>query len=181
MWILSLFEFPARVYLPTQLFISQLRNIYCLALGPDSSGMVLPFIAQLMEQGGCGLVMPHTSLYWQNALAFVSHLTGNVCLPAVVVVTFEWWCAVVGFVPRLQFLFLLQAGRVLWAGMPFLALGAKAFSKARQALSVIMSKEFSVESIPLWHNALFVDESHYTYFSPALVRQGVLYATQVLR
>ena len=68
-----------------------------------------------------------------------------------------------------------------WAGMPFLALKAKAFSKARQGVPVIMSEEFWVESMPLWHNALFVDESHYTYFSPALVRQGVLYASQVLQ
>ena len=106
-WILSLFEFPARVYLPTQLVISQLRNICCLALGLDSWGMLLPFIAQPLDQGGYGLVMPHTYLYWQNALAFVSHLTGNVCLPPIVVAPLEQWCAVVGFVPRLQFLFLL--------------------------------------------------------------------------
>ena len=38
-----------------------------------------------------------------------------------------------------------------------------------------------MESMPLWHTALFVDESHYTYFSPALVRQGVLYASRVLQ
>ena len=37
-----------------------------------------------------------------------------------------------------------------------------------------------MESMPLWHNALFVEESHYTYFSPALVCQGVLYASEVL-
>ena len=88
-WILSLFEFPARVYLPTRVVISQLRNIYCLALGVDSWGMVLLFIAQPLDQGGYGLVMPHTYLSWQNALAFVSHLTGNVCLPPIVVAPFE--------------------------------------------------------------------------------------------
>ena len=43
-WIPSLFEFPARVYLPSKLVISQLPNIYCLALGLDSWGIVLPFI-----------------------------------------------------------------------------------------------------------------------------------------
>ena len=52
----------------------------------------------------------------------------------------------------------------------FLALKTKAFSKARQGLPVIMLEEFSVESMPLWHIALFVDESHYTYLSPTLVR-----------
>ena len=42
--ILCLVDFPARVYLPTQMVISQLRNIHCLALGLDSWGMVLPFL-----------------------------------------------------------------------------------------------------------------------------------------
>ena len=68
-----------------------------------------------------------------------------------------------------------------WVGMPFLGLNAKAFSKAQQGLPVIMSEEFLADSMPLWHNALFVDESHYTYFSAALVCQGVLYASQVLQ
>ena len=46
-WMLFLFEFSARVYLPSKLVISQLRDIYCLASGLDSWGVVLPFIAQL--------------------------------------------------------------------------------------------------------------------------------------
>ena len=47
-----------------------------------------------------------------------------------------------------------------WAGLRFLALTAKAFSKVKQGLGVIMSEEVSVECMPLSPNALFVDESH---------------------
>ena len=98
-WILSLFDSAARVYLPTQLVISHLRNTYCLALCLDRLWMVPLFMAQPLDQGGYGLVMLHTYVYWQNALAFVSHLTGNVCLPPIVITPFQQWCAVVGFVP----------------------------------------------------------------------------------
>ena len=100
------------------------------------------------DQGGYGLVMPHTYLYWQNALAFVSYVTGHSLLLAVVARPFERWCVAVGFVPQAQYLFLLQLGRVRWAHMPYLALKAKSFSKARQGLPVIMPEDFSVDSMP---------------------------------
>ena len=131
--------------------------------------MVLPFVAQPEDQGGYGLVMPHTYLYWQNALAFVSYVRGHSLLPAVVARPFERWCVAVGFVPK--YLFLLQLGRVRWAHMPYLAVKAKSFSKARQGLPVIMPEDFSVDSVPAWHNALFVDEHGYSYFSPSFAGQ----------
>ena len=73
-----------------------------------------------------------------------------------------------GFVPQAQYLFMLQLGRVRWAHMPYLASKAKSFSKAREALPVIMPEDFSVDSTPAWHNALFLDDHGYSYFSPWL-------------
>ena len=57
--------------------------------------------------------------------------------------------------------------------MPYLALKAKSYSKARRGLLVIMPEDFRVDSMPAWHNALFVDDHGYSYFSPSLVRGGI--------
>ena len=124
--------------------------------------------------------MPHTYLYWQNAVAFVSYVTLFVSLlPAVVVRPFERCCVAVGFVPHAQYLLLLQLVRVPWAHMPYLALKAKSFSKARQGLPLIMPEDFSVDSMAAWHNALFVDNHGYSYFSPSLVRRGISRFSQI--
>ena len=86
--------------------------------------------------------MPHAYLHWHNALAFVTYVTGQSLLPALVARPFERWCVAVVFVPQAQYRFLLQLGRVRRAHMPYLALKAKSFSKPRQGLPVIMPEDF---------------------------------------
>ena len=143
--------------------------------------MVLPFIAQSEDQEGYGLVLPHTYLYWQNAVAFVSYVIGESLLPAVVARPFERWCVAVGFVPQAQCLFLLHLGRVRWAPTLYFAPKPKSFSQAPQGLPVIMPEDFSVDSMPAWHNALFVDDHGFSYFSPLLVRRGISRFSHILQ
>ena len=127
-WIVPPLTFTARAYQPSDLVISQLRNIYWVGLKLTSWSVTLRILSQPPVKGGYNLLQPGAYLHWQFAHMFVSFIRQPHKLSADIVQPMTNWSKRIGLVLHPGFLPLLQIGITEWKHVPYLGLSGKSFS-----------------------------------------------------
>ena len=178
LWITPLLLYPASVVPPDQHVLSAVNNIYLAALGLNSWGLTVKIMAQPRERGGLGLVPPKVLLQWQHGQAFVKFFRRPHIFLNIISRAYHAWADPLGICISLVNFHLFQLATVRLTGIPFIGTSALSFSRARKG-SVFDIPPNLPAAVPLWHNVLFRNRAGGTYYSPDLVRKGVLSSAQM--
>ena len=180
LWILPVIGYPAKVVFPTPQVVSTLKSIYNVALGLNSWGLTHKILSLPETEGGVSLATPESFLRWQHATPFVRSVVHPTSFPQPILSDFRAFSARHGILITAEFLPFFQMGsNVIWKSMPYLAWSARSFSLARQHIPFSLDEPLPYD-LPLWHNAIFRNQQNLTYFSPALIRGGVLTVGQLM-
>ena len=101
-------------------------------------------------------------------------MANNDSFPVLVSDHFQSWACKYGVCLPAHAIPFLQLGPIPYNTMGYLARSRKAASQAWRFLCEGLSTCTPVESLPLWHSAMFQKGSHLTYYCPALIRTGIL-------
>ena len=88
------------------------------------------------------------------------------------------WATPLGICTGLVNFHLFQLATVKLCGLPFIGMSALSFSRAHRG-AVFETPPNIPLAVPLWHNVLFRNRDGNTYYSPELVRNGVLTTAQI--
>ena len=88
------------------------------------------------------------------------------------------WATPLGICTSLVNFHLFQLATVKLCGLPFIGMSALSFSRAHRG-AVFETPPNIPLAVPLWHNVLFRNRDGNTYYSPELVRNGVLTTAQI--
>ena len=173
-WILPTVLLTARAYFPSDITIKALKGVFNTALGVDSWGVTLDQIAQLPELGGYQLPTPKVWLHAQFGTAFHAFLKDPNVFPASLVTRFTNWCHTFGVQLHAWALPYLQLGPIPYKTFDYLSFSVKSFSIARRYVLDGLADQSAIGQLPLWHSAVFKNESHLTYYSPKLISMSIL-------
>ena len=122
---------------------------------------------------------PRTYLLWQHASAFVSYVLVPDRFRGAVGYHFRRWASDHGVAVTSEHLPWFQLAVVPMASAPFLASSARAFSLLRQGFPPALPAACVSCSWPAWHTVAYRDQHGHAYYSPSLVRKGVLRLSQL--
>ena len=180
LWILPLLIYPARVVFPSDPVVSALRTVYQVALKLNSWSITLDILSHPQHKGGYNLAAPGTFLYWQHASALVAYVKDPLSVPSILHTSFQPFAADLGITLSPASLPFFQLGpNVVKQTMPFLGWCARAFSLVKKDVQFEHPAQLPGDA-PAWHSTFFLNEHCHTYFSPRLIRQGVLTIGQLL-
>ena len=180
LWILPLLVYPARVVFPSPAVVNTLRTVYQVALKLNSWAVTLNILSHPPSRGGYSLAPPETFLHWQHASAFVAYVNDPLSVPKVLHNTFQPFAQDLGILVSPASLPFFQIGsNVIKNNMPYLGWCARAFSLVKKDICFEEPALLSYDT-PLWHSSLFVNDQRLSYFSPRLIRLGVLTVGQLL-
>ena len=180
LWILPLLIYPARVVFPSDPVVSALRTVYQVALKLNSWSITLDILSHPLHKGGYNLAAPETFLYWQHASALVAYVKDPLSVPSILHTSFQPFAADLGIILSPASLPFFQLGpNVVKQTMPFLGWCARAFSLVKKDVHFEHPAQLPGDA-PAWHSTFFLNEHCHTYFSPRLIRQGVLTIGQLL-
>ena len=122
---------------------------------------------------------PRPYLLWQHASAFVSYVLAPDRFRGAVGEHFRKWASDHGVAVTSENLPWFQLAVVPMASAPFLASSARAFSLLRQSFPPVLPADCVSCSWPAWHTVAYRDQHGHAYYSPSLVRKGVLRLSQL--
>ena len=149
-----------------------------MALGLNSWGLTIKILAQTLDLEGTRLVPPRILLQWQHGQAFVNFFKAPHSFHGVISSAYHKWGTPLGICTSLVNFHLFQLATVKLSGLPFIGMSALSFSRARRGAVVETPPNLPL-AVPLWHNVLFRNRDGNTYYSPELVRNGVLTTAQI--
>ena len=140
----------------------------------SSWGLTLPILELSPALGGKHLPQPRTFLLWHHAAAFIAAQREPLLVPAVSRRHFRVWATTFGVPLNPTFMLWLQLGPIPWKTYPFLGKACKAFSLLHKAAPVALPPEDLARRLPPWHSCLFRDTNTNAYYSPRLIRAGLV-------
>ena len=140
---------------------------------------MLPHLERTKQQGGIRLPQLRTYLLWQHASAFVSFVHVPEWFPGALGDHFWRWASVHGMSVTPETLAWFQLAVVPLANLPFLGSSARSFSLLRQAFLAALPSACLSSTWPAWHTVAYRDHHGHTYFSPSLIRQGIMTLQQL--
>ena len=115
-----------------------------------------------------------------HASALVAYVKDPLSVPSILHTSFQPFAADVGIILSPASLPFFQLGpNVVKQTMPFLGWCARAFSLVKKDVHFEHPAQLPGDA-PAWHSTFFLNAQCHTYFSPRLIRQGVLTIGQLL-
>ena len=166
---------PARAYRPTDHVLSQLNVVHKIALGLNNWHLTMPILQLPAKEGGLAQANLAAYAEWVHSQSFVRFVQRPAQFAERHVAPFRRWAFSVGLLIEEEFLPFLQVALVPLPQPSFLQGSLKSYSVVRREGGDVPPPPIQrLQHMPVWHNALLRNFCSFSYWSPPLIRRGVM-------
>ena len=174
-WIAPVCYLRARADRPTEHVLSQLNLVHKIALGLNNWHLTMPILQLPIREVGLAQASLAAYAEWVHSQSFVRFVQRPAQFAERHVAPFRRWAFSFGLLIEEEFLPFLQVALVPLPGSSFLQGSLKSYSIVRREGGEIPPPPIQrLQHMPIWHNALLRNARSFSYWSPPLIRRGVM-------